>query len=76
MRTTLNLPDSLVLEAKRQALAEQTTLTSLIVDGLRVRMEHGRIPGELPVSRAQGGLRPGVDWDTLAASDVEGNSYR
>ena len=76
MRTTLNLPDSIVLEAKRRALEERTTLTSLIIEGLRVRMERGRIPGELPVSGAQGGLRPGVDWDTLVASDVEGDSYR
>ena len=71
MGITFNLPDSLVLEAKRIVLKERMTLTSPITAGLRERREQGRIPGKLPVSRAQGGLRPGVDWNMLAASDAE-----
>jgi hypothetical protein len=34
MRTTLNLPDALVEEAKRRALSQGRTLTSLVEEGL------------------------------------------
>ena len=35
VRTTINLPDSLVRAAKERAAAEGRTLTSLIAEGLR-----------------------------------------
>lgn len=35
MRTTLNLPDGLIAEAKARAASEGRTLTSLVVEGLR-----------------------------------------
>jgi plasmid stability protein len=65
-RTTVRLPEDLVRRAKRKAAAEGRTLTSLIEDGLRqVVAEHQkpvkkeRVP--LPVSKATGGLMPGID---------------
>lgn len=35
MRTTINLPDGLAEEAKRQASEQGRTFTSLVVEGLR-----------------------------------------
>jgi hypothetical protein len=65
-RTTVRLPEDLLSRAKRKAAAENRTLTSLIEDGLRVIVgEHQRTkkrkPVMLRVSKAGGGLMPGVD---------------
>jgi hypothetical protein len=38
MRTSMNLPDSLLAEAKAKAHAEGSTVTQLVVEGLRSRM--------------------------------------
>ena len=37
MRTTINLPDDLVLQAKKAALEADTTLTEIIANALRAR---------------------------------------
>ena len=76
MKTTLNLPDELAREAKRIALAEGTTLTRLIVEGLTSRLERARTRAPLPRSSATGGLRDGVSWDDLVAAEPEEESYR
>lgn len=76
MKTTLNLPDVIALRAKRRALEEGTTLTELIVQGLKARLEREALPGELPVSRASGGLCPGVSWESLAAAEDGAEAYR
>lgn len=76
MRTTLNLPDDLSRRAKRQAVDEGTTLTSLIVEGLEARLERRPASGRPPVSEARGGLQPGVSWDELEPVDAEGERYR
>jgi len=46
MRTTLNLPDSLVRQAKAHAMSSGQTLTSLIEEGLRLvlRQHHLTYP--------------------------------
>ena len=69
-RTTVRLPEELVAKAKRKALAEGRTLTSLIEDGLRrVIAEPAPTRSKrrepLPVSSAGGGLAPGFNWDDL-----------
>jgi len=51
----------LLRRAKRKAAAEGCTLTSLIEDGLRLVL---RLP---PVSKATGGLMPGVDLTSFSA---------
>lgn len=65
-RTTVRLPDELLARAKRKAAEEGRTLTSLIEDGLRVILAQEKKPVKrrsvsLPVSKATGGLLPGVD---------------
>lgn len=44
MRTTLNLPDGLVAQAKTRAAASGRTLTSLVEEGLRLVLERHAIP--------------------------------
>jgi hypothetical protein len=44
MRTTLNLPDGLVAQAKAQAAASGQTLTSLIEEGLRLVLQKHNAP--------------------------------
>jgi hypothetical protein len=39
MKTTIELPDSLAAEAKRVALAEQTTLRELMISALRFELD-------------------------------------
>ena len=69
MRTTLAFPDILILDAKRQALQERTTLTELLIQGLQMRLKKAKTATVLPVSSAQGGLVAGVDWLHLQADD-------
>lgn len=76
MRTTLNLPDLVVREAKRRALDEGTTLTDLIVQGLEARLQKGGSHGSLPISGASGGLHTGLSWDRLVAAEDAGEVYR
>jgi hypothetical protein len=66
MRTTLNLDDGLVREAKARAVAEGGTLTSVIEAALRAAFRAGddRPPRrriELPL--IDGRLQPGIDLD-------------
>ena len=71
MRSTVRLPDDLLMRAKAKALLERRSLTSLIEEGLaRVVDEpaakpRGRIT--LPVSPCKGGVQPGVDLTCIAA---------
>ena len=65
MRTTVDLPDELLRQARKQAAEEGTTLTALLADGLRLRLRRAA-PGRgrrrrLPVSTVGGGLQPWVD---------------
>lgn len=67
-RTTVRLPDDLLKKAKRKAAQEGRTLTSLIEDGLRMVVAEPVARGKAkrvspPVSKATGGLRPGVAID-------------
>ena len=76
MRTTLNLPDDVAQEAKRRALEEGKTLTQLIVEGLRDRLRTTGAGASLPVSLAGGGLRAGVNWETLVPANQEDEGHR
>lgn len=64
MRTTVDLPDELLRQARRRAAAEGTTLTSLLADGLRLRLGPP-MPGgrrrKLPVSKLGGGMHRWID---------------
>jgi len=66
MKTTLNLRDDLVIQAKALAAKESTTLTKMIEEGLALRLRRRSAPSagklkDLPVSGRNGGVRSGVD---------------
>lgn len=77
MKTTLDIDDSLVTKAKTMAARKRTTLTRLVEEGLRLRLNApkrapaGRVI--LPVFAGGGGMRPGIDpcsnRSMLAAAD-------
>lgn len=70
MKTTLNIHDALLYEAKAFAAQQRTTLTKLIEEGLRMRLQP--VQGapranlaaiELPTLPGKNGrgMRPGID---------------
>jgi Family of unknown function (DUF6364) len=66
MKTTLNLNDDLVAQAKAVATKERISLTKMIEEGLVLRLRRRRSRparklADLPVSSKRGGLRPGID---------------
>jgi hypothetical protein len=73
-RTTVRLPQELLDRARRKAAAEGRTLTSLIEDGLRLVTAEKKPSNTKrvlpPISKATGGLRPGVDLTKF--SDIQG----
>jgi hypothetical protein len=69
MRTTINLDDALLAEAKQVAARTGRSLTAVVEDALRQSL-HRRHPAtrraiDLPVF-GEGGMRPGVDLDDSA----------
>jgi hypothetical protein len=69
MKTTLDIDDRLLAEAKSLAAREQTSLTKLIEEGLALRLRPQaararRVKIDLPVSRAGGGLYPHIDYNS------------
>lgn len=71
MRTTVNIDEDLLAQAKLLALQSGQTLTAVIDDALRQRLARRAAGGQplgeshLPVF-AGTGLRPGVDLDNSA----------
>ena len=64
MKTTLDLNDALLKEAKTLAAQQDTILTRLIEEGLQLRLRVQRArtrPVRLPVYRGKGGLVSGLD---------------
>ena len=65
MKTTLDLNDQLLADAKALAAQQRTTLTRLIEEGLQLRLRARPasatpVPVHLPVFRGRGGLVAGV----------------
>lgn len=71
MRTTIQLEDRLLSEAKQYAARLGTTLTSLIADGLRLILSRPRERKKrtfLRLTTFKGkGVQPGVDLDNSAS---------
>lgn len=70
-RTTIRLDDSLLEQARREAEQRGETVTSLIEKGLRLvlsrrQQTEPKSKVELIVSKAGGGLLPGIDLDDSA----------
>ena len=66
MKTTLNLNDQLLIDAKALAAQQRTSLTRLIEEGLQLRLRAKSASTRqqrvrLPVFRGRGGLVNGVD---------------
>lgn len=66
MKTTLDLNDQLLADAKALAAQQRTSLTRLIEEGLQLRLRATtagptRVLRKLPVFKGRGGLVPGVD---------------
>lgn len=65
MKTTLDINDRLLADAKALAAQERTSLTRVIEQGLQLRLRHRKAPRtarlRLPVFRGRGGLAHGVD---------------
>lgn len=73
MRTTIRLRDDLLKRAKKRAAEDNRTLTSVVEEGVALvlarpaRKRRDRI--EVPVSRAKGGVLPGIDLNR--STDLE-----
>ena len=71
MKTTVELPDSLLREAKRGALRDHTTVRALIERGLRAVIDHRRPAARFALRQASfrgDGLVAGTslrDWDAI-----------
>ena len=70
MKTTLDIRDDLLAEAKAMAARQHTTLTRMVEEGLALRLRaqaagasraEGSLLPPLPISRRCGGLQPGID---------------
>ncbi len=73
MRTTIRLREDLLKRAKKRAAEDRRTLTSIVEEGVALvlagpkKRRRDRI--EVPVSRASGGVLPGVDLNR--STDLE-----
>ena len=66
MKTTLDLSDTLLADAKALAARQHTTLTRVVEEGLRLRLQAQKAAPKsrrirVPVFRGRGGLVAGVD---------------
>ncbi len=65
MKTTLDINDQLLANAKALAAHQRTSLTRLIEEGLQMRLRAQVAPRRrklrLPVFKGRGGLVPGID---------------
>ena len=73
MRTTIRIRDDLMKRAKKRAAEEGRTLTALVEEGLTLMLAEPKAKRRkrvsLPVSKASGGVLPGVDLNR--SSDLE-----
>ena len=78
MKTTLDIQDNLLANAKAAAALQRTTLTRLIEEGLEMRLRKVTLPASkkkpvIPVFHGKGGLARGLSGrsnrEMLAAAD-------
>lgn len=64
MKTTLDLNDALLTQAKALAAQQRSSLTRVIEEGLQLRLRAQAMPAKavrLPIYKGKGGLVPGLD---------------
>jgi hypothetical protein len=71
VRTTITVPDALLIEVKQLAAARRTSVTAIVVESLRRHLTHARremkrTVATLPVLK-QAKPRPGIDLDDTSA---------
>ena len=85
MKTTLNIHDTLLVEAKALAARQRSTLTRLIEEGLRMRLRAAEslpVPAKrkpMPVFRGKGRIRVGADADITVfdpATVIDKSTYQ
>ena len=72
MKTTIDLPEELLIAAKKKAAEERTSLRKLVTRGLRRELEAAEPPGlagsrKIRFVTVDGGLPPGLDLSDRAA---------
>jgi hypothetical protein len=78
MKTTVEIPDALLEEARRLAIQERTTVRALIVDGLRRVLAERKRKGRFQLRKASfkgTGLNPelsGASWERIRDTIYEG----
>jgi len=70
-KTTIEIPDDLLLAAKRRAVEERTTLRTLVERGLRAELRQAAPRrtkrAKIAWVTVDGGLPPGIDVEDRAA---------
>jgi hypothetical protein len=65
VKTTLDIDDELLIRAKAASARERKSLTTLIEEGLRLRLRRPRVSrkvaSRIPIFTGKGGLVAGVD---------------
>jgi hypothetical protein len=78
MKTTIEIADTLLTEARQVASRDQTTLQSLVEEGLRQIVRERKQTSRFRLRQASfggKGLQPGIregDWDTIRPMAYEG----
>jgi hypothetical protein len=78
MKTTIQIPDSLLEEARKIAIKEKTTLKALVEEGLRLTISRHKRTGVFRLRRASfkgKGLQPhleGASWERIREEIYEG----
>jgi Arc/MetJ-type ribon-helix-helix transcriptional regulator len=70
MRTTVDIPEELLAEAKERAARDRRSLSEVVADALRSTFSRGEESKRTPVKLTTvggRGLQPGVDLDNNAA---------
>ncbi len=78
MKTTIQIPDSLLEEARKLAAKEHTTLKALVEEGLRLIVSRRKKPGDFRLRKASfkgTGLQPhltGASWEQIREEIYKG----
>lgn len=78
MKTTVEIPDSLLEDAKQTAARERTTVRALIIEGLRRLLRERRAPAPFRLRKATfcgQGLQPYVadaSWEQIRDTSYQG----